>query len=66
MEIKKGSRVIMSLNLEPCICKAGDKGTIVDYRYKPNANLPAAWDIKIDNGRSLYAYEDEFALDEQN
>lgn len=65
MVIESGKRIIVAVNLEPCLCKAGDKGTILELRYAV-PNVPRAWDVVLDTGRRLYLYEDEFALDEQN
>ncbi len=64
-DIKTGRRIIVSSNLEPCICKAGDKGIILGLWYA-SPNQPRSWDILLDNGRRLYMYEDEFSLDEQH
>lgn len=64
-DIEVGKRIIVSVNLEPCICKAGDKGKITELFYAV-PNVSRAWAVLLDNGRSLYMYEDEFTLDEQN
>ena len=64
MGIEIGKPIIVSKNLEPCICKAGDKGKIMELWYAA-PNQPRSWDILLSNGRRLYMYEDEFVLDEQ-